>query len=828
MYNSAGTANFRKMDIRYTAATGYEGLYFRSINDANNDFNEIARFDTKTGDISFYEDTGTTPKFFWDASAESLGTSTSVSNNRLVIDQASGDGQNSGFYMQRNGGAGTSFKIDIDSDDVVNFRRSISTKIAINSSGNVGIGTSSPDSLLEVSGADESQIKVTGTSGVEAVLRASASTVTVGSNTAHNLYLRTSNSARMTITADGKVGIGTTSPDEALEVNGDVKISGASSGNAGVLHFGGVSDDVKIAGFDRNSSPTNSMLFYTNTAERMRIDSSGNVGIGTSSPTAKLHVGAVSNIVGNLSPTAVIIGDINTSGSEETTLGIYQGGTSVGSAVGLVAGVTSGASPYFAIKTRPTAGGDSIERLRIDSSGTTSLRNAPAGNALQFGTTSSGTYTERARVGINASNGLDFAVNGTSPDVTINTSGYVGIGTSSPTNQLHITATNPTVYLETSGGGATDSAFVQKFSNDFYIWNKEVAGKLFLGTNNSTKLTIDSSGNVGIGTSSPTEKFHVVSDDGLIAVQSANGNTVDAIMGGYMIYSADGSGPGPGNRAGIASYIMDTFGVTYDLRFYTSNSSSNLNEAMRIDSDGNVHVGGTSEAGTGQVSLNGSGYIKARKNNVTGIFDRITTDGDIVQFRKDGTTVGSIGTVNGDMYLGTGDTGLFFSDGANYIMPYNLSTLSPADGLLDLGRDTNRFKDLYLSGGVYLGGTGAANKLDDYETGTWTPTTTTNGFTQSISSYSNATYVKIGKLVYIKAQITLSSSGYASGLTRISGLPFSANTFGTGVYTSATVSGGAKGNLALILTGTSQLYLHIDSTTVDAPIWYVSGSFEVA
>ena len=34
----------------------------------------------------------------------------------------------------------------------------------------------------------------------------------------------------------------------------------------------------------------------------------------------------------------------------------------------------------------------------------------------------------------------------------------------------------------------------------------------------------------------------------------------------------------------------------------------------------------------------------------------------------------------------------------------------------------NRFKDLYLSGGVYLGGTGAANKLDDYEEGTWTPT----------------------------------------------------------------------------------------------------------
>jgi hypothetical protein len=335
------------------------------------------------GDISFYEDTGTTPKFFWDASAESLalGTSTSVSNNRLVIDQASGDGQNSGFYMQRNGGAGTSFKIDIDSDDVVNFRRSISTKIAINSSGNVGIGTSSPDSLLEVSGADESQIKVTGTSGVEAVLRASASTVTVGSNTAHNLYLRTSNSARMTITADGKVGIGTTSPDEALEVNGDVKISGASSGNAGVLHFGGVSDDVKIAGFDRNSSPTNSMLFYTNTAERMRIDSSGNVGIGTSSPASKIHVSG--------------------SGAQEIRLTRTGGGDRSYS-------TSIGGSLEYNIRDE-TAG---VNRLSISTAGNVGIGTSSPTSELTIngGATSTDVRLQNTNSGSGAGNGLDIGL----------------------------------------------------------------------------------------------------------------------------------------------------------------------------------------------------------------------------------------------------------------------------------------------------------------------------------------------------------------------------------------------------------------------------------
>jgi hypothetical protein len=343
--------------------------------------------------------------------------------------------------------------------------------------------------------------------------------------------------------------------------------------------------------------------FYedTGTTAKFYWDASAeSLGIGTTSPTAKLHVGAVSSLTGNLSPTAVIIGDINTSGSEETTLGIYQGGTSVGSAVGLVAGVTSGASPYFAIKTRPTAGGDSIERLRIDSSGTTSLRNAPAGNALQFGTTSGVTYTERARVGINASNGLDFAVNGTSPDVTINTSGYVGIGTSSPTNQLHITATNPTVYLETSGGGATDSAFVQKFSNDFYIWNKEVAGNLFLGTNNSTKLTIDSSGNVGIGTSVTTDAKTTISLAGVAVSGNTDGATIGA-SGIVNLYNSTGTvtnstimllGSTSSSTAGrIASGIgfsrENSSGWGTQLRFYTHSTATSdideLLERMRID-----------------------------------------------------------------------------------------------------------------------------------------------------------------------------------------------------------------------------------------------------
>jgi hypothetical protein len=57
--------------------------------------------------------------------------------------------------------------------------------------------------------------------------------------------------------------------------------------------------------------------------------------------------------------------------------------------------------------------------------------------------------------------------------------------------------------------------------------------------------------------------------------------------------------------------------------------------------------------------------------------------------------------------------------GTNQIAPRSGGT--SVDATVDLGYFSLRWKDLYLSGGVYLGGTGAANKLDDYEEGTWTP-----------------------------------------------------------------------------------------------------------
>jgi hypothetical protein len=83
--------------------------------------------------------------------------------------------------------------------------------------------------------------------------------------------------------------------------------------------------------------------------------------------------------------------------------------------------------------------------------------------------------------------------------------------------------------------------------------------------------------------------------------------------------------------------------------------------------------------------------------------------------------------------------------------------------------------DLTLSGGVYLGGSGSANLLDDYEEGTWTPVFSQSGATISYAQQVGF-YTKIGRLVHVSGRIeTLSWSG-GSGAISISGLPFSSIT----------------------------------------------------
>ena len=155
--------------------------------------------------------------------------------------------------------------------------------------------------------------------------------------------------------------------------------------------------------------------------------------------------------------------------------------------------------------------------------------------------------------------------------------------------------------------------------------------------------------------------------------------------------------------------------------------------------------------------------------------NRKSTDGDIAVFRKDNTTVGSIGSYTGDnLTIGTGAVGVRFDVGLSDIIPHNVTTNVNQDATINLGHSEVRFSDLYLSGGVYLGGTGAANKLDDYESGTCTLTTAdaVTGGTTGITT--TGYYTKVGRLVTIYASLSnITTTGMtAANSLRLQGLPF--------------------------------------------------------
>jgi hypothetical protein len=137
-------------------------------------------------------------------------------------------------------------------------------------------------------------------------------------------------------------------------------------------------------------------------------------------------------------------------------------------------------------------------------------------------------------------------------------------------------------------------------------------------------------------------------------------------------------------------------------------------------------------------------------------------------FYRGGTTVGSIGVDFSDNLCISGKSdhaGIMFSNIEMY--PYKNGTY--VDATLDIGASSGRWKDLYLSGGVHLGGTGSANKLDDYEEGTWTPVLTGAGY--SFGTHTGR-YTKIGNLVYITALLNITTVGSNNSFVSWSGAPF--------------------------------------------------------
>jgi hypothetical protein len=306
------------------------------------------------------------------------------------------------------------------------------------------------------------------------------------------------------------------------------------------------------------------------------------------------------------------------------------------------------------------------------------------------------------------------------------------------------------------------------------ITNLTMSGDLTVDT---STLYVDSSNNrVGIGTSSPNSELHIYNNATSSQVRVQNNDGVAK----FQKYQDD---------------LYITNDDTGDILFNVSDAET---EAMRITSDKYVLINSTitqpgiANTSTGISLTNNNIVVSSRASGATGIFN-VNTDGEIIQFRKSGTQIGGIGVRGGDStYIestASSRTGLDFSGG---ILPRYNGALS--NGSTSLGASSYRFSDLYLSGGVYLGGTGSANYLDDYEEGTVGNVTMTPLDSGSITldtSRNTFSYVKIGRLVVINGMLRISSVSSPVGVYfTIDGLPFT-------IVTLDEIAGRAQGGIMI-------------------------------
>ena len=268
------------------------------------------------------------------------------------------------------------------------------------------------------------------------------------------------------------------------------------------------------------------------------------------------------------------------------------------------------------------------------------------------------------------------------------------------------------------------------------------------------------------------------------------------------------SSPDSGYKLDVAGNVVFGDGGGFDMNVDGSRWQFSLggSEAMRIDSSGRLLVGKTTAGDyvTG-VEFQPAGAVLAyRTTGVAGIFGR-TNDGEVIRITSNSAVVGSIGATSGDLYIGTGGIAARFDNSLNAITPFNNNTLADSDNVIGIGSSARRFKDLYLSGGVYLGGTTSANLLDDYEEGTWTPViadAASAGNTSPTSATSSA-YTKIGNLVTVQMNIQNVDTTGMTGANNIyiTGLPFTVKSLtGSSYFTGAILSTGLTftGNISVV------------------------------
>ena len=230
-------------------------------------------------------------------------------------------------------------------------------------------------------------------------------------------------------------------------------------------------------------------------------------------------------------------------------------------------------------------------------------------------------------------------------------------------------------------------------------YNRTEADAEFVNDPNSV-ISVSGS-NVGIGTSSSSADLEIASDNPKIQLTDTDDSGYSQIRHntGSLIFEAD-----KGNTTASSA-------IRFDL---------DSSEAMRLDSSSNLLVSVTTTSGF-QSSSSESGTIayaaggiasNSPSNDVAGVFNRLGTDGIIVQLKKDGSTVGGIGTALGYPYLGALGAG---GRGVKVTGAFEPATNAGAnnDNAMDIGTGSVRWDDIYATNGTIQ--TSDRNEKQDIE-----------------------------------------------------------------------------------------------------------------
>lgn len=605
---------------------------------------------------------------------------------------------------------------------------SISEALRVDSLGNVGIGTTSPSVLLHMA-ANEPQFYIqdansTG-NNVNATIQFRDSSNTqlsylgyAGSSDSHfslfntmsggDLRFGTASTERMRIDSSGRVGIGTTSPGTPLHIANQypsIRLQ-SNTGSYQQRSTVGQFDNIMYIECDNdNAVASSAMAFTVDASEKMRIDSSGRVLIGTATE-------------GNADADALTIS--STGGYTGITL---RSDTNQGGAI-YFSDATSGAGEYDGYITYAQSNqsmsfgtaGNGSPRMLIDSSGfihqkftsnnsstpegllINNLNNATGNNASLIFSNDSG---ERKKVAIAAVDvgsygasdlvfALDSADSGsvslsTDEKMRINSSGQVLIGTASPSTSSVTTRisaysnSNDWMLMDIGATGSGDTGGIYGVRSRLTTYNPIALASAYesssqvtcyygggwggygrsanelrfytsaaidnaAGTTGNERMRIDSSGRVGIGTSdfaatSPYADNLVVKDatDAGITIQGASSSSEHSSL--YLGDTTANRGWLEQTLGGGASSTL-TIGTAGITRFY-----NNGGERMRIDSNGDVHIGKTAftSHNTDGHTFNNSGWAHHCTTNLAALYlNRNNSNGNIAEFYVSNSYIGNI------------------------------------------------------------------------------------------------------------------------------------------------------------------------------------------